>query len=742
MKCEGEVKERMERHIMTTATKWFFTLVVAAATATPLAAYNDQLTHPHITMYAVQKSVLYKDPLLMFNLGLPPVNRQLYTYRARVDGWTWLLPDIDYQVSSLIAEATYDEDQGTLALSHFFDPVLDRALTLRVYGEVGTKSWIWALNSGAMLSDGTFQWYSLADARYYLSQALTYDAGSPQEAEQHRVAAIGKVYLSLGHAVHHIQDMAQPQHTRNDVHIDSWFAGHFIPFLEYDPSLYETYAKEHDSVMDALAVTGSPVFPGSSDFKVAKDFWTNSNSTGIAQDTNHRFVSKGTNFTINNGQASASGYQFPQPLGSTEISVTDLFATEGVPVPIQVKTICGLQGADCMMAMYATETSARASTLSIFDQDFRAKGLTAKWFGGYTSTRLFSLNQFNFDDALPYLIPKAVSYSAGLINHFFRGKLDVTAPASGPYAVVDQSLGKGFTKVRVTVKNVTPGEALSDGNFQAIARFHRNNCYKDDLSGEFKTDDAGNLITPCDGYRSVDPEIRVTAEQAGTLGVDGSQEMTFTFTDPIPLNATDLIIQVYYRGTVGDQTNDFALGAVDVSEPTFIAMVNATDAFELNQTFYYYKDIIANITQPPYSIIDIDRNGQFNTPPDVNVRGGDINYEMKINGQKVGTATVGEGRFARVAALVSPLGLEVVLTTSGNIFNGVSTYNMPARVAQIDYDKNAFLVTPVSLQRSQSYQNDSVTFYQYWPVTSNSIKNMPPSQADEATKPLAVNITQ
>ena len=34
-------------------------------------------------------------------------------------------------------------------------------------------------------------------------------------------------------------------------------------------------------------------------------------------------------------------------------------------------------------------------------------------------SRLFALNRFNFDDAHKILIPKAVSYSAGLINYFF-----------------------------------------------------------------------------------------------------------------------------------------------------------------------------------------------------------------------------------------------------------------------------------------------------------------------------------
>ena len=61
----------------------------------------------------------------------------------------------------------------------------------------------------------------------------------------------------------------------------------------------------------------------------------------------------------------------------------------------------------------ASGVNARASTLSIFDQDLAPKG-----------KRLFALNRFNFNAAYPHLIPKAVGYSAGLIDYFFRGRLE------------------------------------------------------------------------------------------------------------------------------------------------------------------------------------------------------------------------------------------------------------------------------------------------------------------------------
>ena len=389
----------------------------------------------------------------------------------------------------------------------------------------------------------------------------------------------------------------------------------------------------------------------------------------------------------------------------------------------------------------------------LFDQDLIPRGVTVTYTDEnllvpiYQTDRLFDLNRFNFDDAHPVLIGRAVSYSAGLINHFFRGKLDVTGPSSGPYAVVDQSAGQGFTKVRVTVRNATPNEPLPLGTIRAIAKFHRNGCYKPDLSGEFTVDDTGKLLPPCPNYRSPEAHIRLTTTEAASFAANESKEMTFTFSDPIPLDATDLILQVLYSGTVGTEDETFALGAVDLSEPTFVAIMNATDVFELNQTglnggaFYYYTDIINNITQAPYSIVDLDRNGRYNTPPDVDVRGGDISYEIRVNGQTVGNVPVlPQGRFARIAALVSPFGFVVTLVAIGNGFGNIDSYQFPAKTAQYDPDRNSYFVSAVGLLRDQTLQWDSVSYFHFYFMTGTSLDFMPISKAADATTPIAVQM--
>ncbi len=65
---------------------------------------------------------------------------------------------------------------------------------------------------------------------------------------------------------------------------------------------------------------------------------------------------------------------------------------------------------------------------SIFDQDlkdYNGEIHTTDPFTGQpvTTRELFTLNRENYDEARTFLIPRAVAYSAGLINYFFRGKI-------------------------------------------------------------------------------------------------------------------------------------------------------------------------------------------------------------------------------------------------------------------------------------------------------------------------------
>jgi hypothetical protein len=94
-------------------------------------------------------------------------------------------------------------------------------------------------------------------------------------------------------------------------------------------------------------------------------------------------------------------------------------------------------------------------------------------------------------------------------------------------------------------------------------------------------DSANQVHQPsCQSFRTAYPEISVSAEVPVSLGMLEGQpiEQQFDFTnDPIPINATDLFIQVAYRGPLGDEADGIAVGSIDVSEPSYENYLAMTD---------------------------------------------------------------------------------------------------------------------------------------------------------------------
>ena len=139
-------------------------------------------------------------------------------------------------ILELIADGASFEDDNVRSLNHFFDPVWAQAL--RPYGVPipgNSTSPDWALED---IKDNDKQDFSYKDARYYLYRALT------ATTEEDRNVYFGLTFQSLGQVIHHVQDMAQPQHVRDDMHLnfgECWLKKILGP-LE-NPSLYEQYTK-------------------------------------------------------------------------------------------------------------------------------------------------------------------------------------------------------------------------------------------------------------------------------------------------------------------------------------------------------------------------------------------------------------------------------------------------------------------------------------------------------------------
>jgi hypothetical protein len=138
-------------------------------------------------------------------------------------------------VPELIIEGVKREDSpGIRALNHFYDPVHERGLRVPYdLIPLGMPSPRWGLEDE---SDVAGQNHSWKDAYGWLHLALT----APEKSDRDRCFAT--LFETLGRVVHHVGDKAQPEHVRDDAHLDFFGEKIEIRGLE-DPSLYERYTE-------------------------------------------------------------------------------------------------------------------------------------------------------------------------------------------------------------------------------------------------------------------------------------------------------------------------------------------------------------------------------------------------------------------------------------------------------------------------------------------------------------------
>ena len=369
-------------------------------------------THDVLSLAAVSRSTLVTTDLLRQSFGL--------------EGPDTVFPDslgVPQKVDALISRGAQLEDTLSLLrpLNHFFNPMTGRGLSYGIF-PTQNPSPNWVLEDITKIQG---QQYSYRIGRQYLLNALT------KSAKKERDQSFGLMFQTLGHVIHHVQDMAQPQHVRNDVHCDfppCAFIGAFAP------SGYEIHTDKVSETLRTDPALAGPQYQLSdtatnnrflSMFNTPRKFWHTEapgpNSPvlgkGIAEFTQRNFVSAGTNFASGSaGFGPNANFPLPVPTSTpSNVEVVDIASLPGTS---------GLRGQVWFVKSQVVDNftgappveNPRAATFSIFDNDLQRVN---PGFG-----RIFSLNSFNYDEAHKFLIPRAVAYSAGLINYFFRGKLD------------------------------------------------------------------------------------------------------------------------------------------------------------------------------------------------------------------------------------------------------------------------------------------------------------------------------
>jgi hypothetical protein len=295
----------------------------------------------------------------------------------------------------------------------------------------------------------------------------------------------------------------------------------------------------------------------------------------------------------------------------------------------------------------------------------------------------FSLSRQNYDAMADLLMPRAVAYSAGLINHFFRGRIAISLPDQGAFALADHAVASGttgFKKIRVKVRNATPPivtaaqsaypQGMTGGSLFAVIRYHGDLAYRENLSGIVG---AATCTTQSNVFNNANPDastpcrdgieqIVVSAPRSIALAPNEERQIQFDFSDaPIPLAATDLQLQVVYRGALGDEADAVVVGTADISEPTYITFHNASDYISIGSQIYTRAQIDANPTllsqvYPPFCV------DQSQSPPrtrDTCFKPFDLDLELAFGNADpatnptVSVSALPERRFLRIVYLAS-----------------------------------------------------------------------------------------
>ncbi|MGH8801993.1 MAG: hypothetical protein ACREX6_06825, partial [Casimicrobiaceae bacterium] len=534
-------------------------------------------------------------------------------------------------------------------LSHFYDPIADRALhspALVPFQDEIRKAPDWAIGSADSFSNPNTpesprnNTFTIFDAREAMFRALTLQsfdggaysdvAGTENAATRHQLRRMywSSTFRALGDVLHMNQDMAQPQHTRNEPHAGKYCIG-YPTCPGGHSSVYEKYVnarvlsatsfdlrQPYNKAIGILPVqiaAGTYPIPN---FAKYTDYWSTASGMssvtgkGLANYSNQGFFTAGKNF---------DSHEYPSPP-----QTIDAYAVRTLTPPRWDGTLStdptptyvfNGQVRDAWQGSIASDVP--LTTLSLWDQFLEKRG----------ALPAYSLNRVNYDAMADLLIPRAVSYSAGLINYFFRGRLEITRPDDGVFALADHADPKGFTKIRAKVRNQTPDfvtpdgvpqvQSMDGGDLIAVIRYHKDLKYVPGLDTVVGVEPCIDpLVVIVEKNSDTTTECRDGAEQiivsppiAGVSIGHGSDllvEFDFSGT-PIPFGVTDVILQVVYRGALGGETNAIAVGSVDLSEPTYFTYHNASDYVRIGDHVYTRPeveqdlDLLAQV-QPRYCV--------------------------------------------------------------------------------------------------------------------------------------------
>ena len=673
-----------------------------------------------------EEQIIERKPISV--LGAPPVSP------FGVVGWLMrgvIREDDDINTDD---PSPKDDPRGDFhrVFSHFHDPVNGNGLKGSGV-TLGPTAADWALKSDALAPAFTaipplgvlgtparynnFNLVSFRESQWIALTGLDKAGTKVAFNEEQRGIHWATSFRSMGDILHLNQDMAAPQHTRNDGH-----AGAFPSAVSGHKSVFERYAdarikgdfafsnKDDNTSVGNIKINPLPIDFGSYPvplFAKYADYWASSDKKGLADYSNKGFFTIGTLPNLpSNTYASPS--KTISSYAREDVAITR-WNGQAVSSWLPKSTVYKASVPDGYQPQLAAANVPHFAR-SIWE-DAR-QGLVAP-----INTDLITLTKSSYDAAIDLLVPRAIAYSAGILQYAFRGQLEITPPAEGIYSLADHfdfsGAGqpvtapvagfKGFKTIKLKLRNATPDigsspQIMPGGTLVAVMKFYRNTKHTDDLANELAN--TADYLANRSTVEEIVVSSRVKDAGGSTLAnpipiTNTAQTFTFEFDQELPINATDVKLQVVYRGVLGSEADAVVVETVDISEPTFLSYLNASDYIHIGNGLYTRDQINAatpagaalrSQIQPP-SCID----GMTNQLANGCFQPFGVNFAMKF-GTATNTAVAGftvpaNKNFNRLGTLI-PAGANVVMNLAANSSpcGAAATKVSPGATVQTDYE--------------------------------------------------------
>ncbi|HOP46394.1 MAG TPA: hypothetical protein PK874_01920 [Desulfobacteraceae bacterium] len=539
----------------------FFPIIIAFLVSGNALAFDHEITHRKLTEKAIENSLA--NQYLIDNHNLPEGKETLIN-GDKIEDW--------------ITEGSYLEDKPPCrASNHFHNPLKDWTESY-----MSDQTWYinWWCSSGEYppqninsavhwatgytapapggLKEPTGNQWDWDHAREHYYTYLTgrdFQNNQVADTREKREEYFAKCFQGLGQVLHLVQDMAVPAHVRNDFksHLEfqgiteetlikpkKWFGDKFEYYVEY-------HIKEHlsGSIGGELPESSLTKF-WDADIYTGQDPDTiNSQVIGLSEYTNMNFGSWSTIFAESLPVTDEHYHPYPK---KESTDVQSYIESGKIPETITDE--------DKLLVnkIYIAKTGDGEKITHFATPSYLTRYIHDE--AGFVTKEYLRSFQIDDDCAKDYaelLIPRAVGYSAGLLDYFFRGDMDIRN------AFIQRGDGMSIRGISFEVINATPPVEV----WQTVEPFRSGFL---DLSYQYipqgQSEHVLGLVKGVYAINGADDPINSEFVPVNIVFPAGGT---------IPEGATDLSFMLVFQGRLGNEAGAVAARTFDYSMHSRIA---------------------------------------------------------------------------------------------------------------------------------------------------------------------------